>query len=125
MPKLSTAPAVTATTTQTVELDTRTRTKIVTELRHYAQLKAKIDALKVEQDAVKAKLSTLRDSTGETSLTIEGEGTITLVAPTYRKFNPKKFVARGGNLALYEECNEVHPKKSYDKVTLPGEKDEE
>lgn len=120
MPKLQ--QTVTATTTTELKLDARLRTKLITGLREYKALKLQIDALKAKQDEVKARLATLRDSTGQMSLSIEGEGTTTLVAPTYHKFNMKKFTREGGDVNLYNDCNEVHPKKTFEKVTLPGDK---
>lgn len=119
-------PALTATvsTTSEVALSPALRRKLVTKLGEYAKKKAEIAELQVKQDAIKAELGALRDETGEQSVTIKGHGTITCVAGYHKKFNPKKFQALGGDLAIYKLAVEEKPKKAFEKITLPGEKPE-
>ncbi len=117
-------PSLTATTTTTeeVQLDPRLRRKLVTKLQAYAKKTAEIKKLTAEKDKLVSELGALRDESGEVSLRLEGLGTITLVAGTQKKFNPKKFEALGGDLAIYNQAFEEKPKKSYEKITLPGER---
>jgi hypothetical protein len=54
------------------------------------------------------------------SVSLEGYGTVTLVAGEYSKFNPKLFVALGGELSTYKAAVELKPKKAFTKVTVAG-----
>lgn len=120
-------PAVTATvtTTEEVKLEPKLRQKLIRKLAEYARLANQIKALDEAKKTLVGELEDLRSETGEGSLKLEGHGTITLVAPTYKKFNEKKFVSLGGDLKIYQQAVEDHPKKAYTKITLPGSKDDE
>lgn len=118
MPRI--AQTVTVSTTQEITIKPSLRTKLLKELRQYAALKATLDETQGKMDAIKAKVGDLRDDTGEQSVSLEGF-TVTLVAPTRKKFNPKLFVSNGGDLAIYNQSVEEKPTKSYEKITCPGD----
>lgn len=108
---------------QTVEtvIEPRLKLKLQTKLRAYAALVAEKKALKLRMEKAAEELVALRDETGELSISLEDYGSITYVGgQTYKKFNPKKFVLLGGNLAVYTEAVENKPKKSFEKITVPG-----
>jgi len=122
MPKL--AATITATTTQEVEITPKLRTQILNKLHAYAGLRSQIDDLKAKIVELGGEIGDLRDDTGAMSISLEGFK-VTLVAPTYRKLNKKKFVALGGDLKILDQATEEKPKKSYNKITVPGEKEED
>lgn len=115
--------SVTTTTTTTVKLAPKLKQKLLTKFREYADLKTKLDATKVRMDALKVELADLREDTGEVSLELEGFKT-TLISPTRSKFNEKKFIADGGDISIYKGAVEVVPSKSYEKVSVPGQKED-
>lgn len=124
MPKL--AQMATVTTTTEVVLKPQLRKKLQLKLQEYAKLAAEKKALKTRIDKLTKELGDLRNETGEMSVSLEGYGAVTLVAGTYKKFNEKRYVQLGGELALYQQALEDKPKKSYEKVTVPGaESDDE
>lgn len=124
MSKLSTAPSVTATTTHEVKLAPALRKKLLTSLRTYAGLKSQIEVLESALKKQKGLIGALREETGEQSLALEGFK-VTLVANIRKKFNPKKFVQLGGDLALYNEAHEDVPVRAFEKITLPGASEDE
>lgn len=117
MPKLS--PTVTVSTTKEVRLEPKLRRKLLLELRTYQTLKQTLDATQAAMDKHKATIAELRDSTGEMSIEIEGFKT-TMVAPIRKVFDPKEFVANGGDLQIYNNSIKDVPSKPYEKITMPG-----
>lgn len=115
----------TVSSTQEVVLEPKLRKRLQLKLQEYARLSAEKKELKAKIDALTTELGALRDETGEMSVKLEGYGTITLVGGDYQKFNKKLFVKLGGDLQVYEEAREWKPKKSFNKVTIPGDKDDE
>lgn len=122
MPKV--APMATVSTTKEVKLEPKLRRKLLTEFRTYQSLKQTLDATQAAMDKHKAVIAELRDATGEMSLEIEGFKT-TMVAPIRKVFDPKEFVANGGDLQIYNNSMKDVPSKPYEKITLPGTKQEE
>lgn len=116
------------TTTQTtkVELSPKLRQALQTKLTAYRQLAEQKKVIAAKLEKLTEELGELRDQAEEMSVSVEGYGTVTLVAGTYKKFNPKLFVTLGGELALYEQALEEKPKKAFNKITVPGadERDE-
>jgi ABC-type phosphate transport system auxiliary subunit len=114
--------ALTATVTQTTEvvLSPKLRQALQTKLTAYAKLAADKKGLKARMDALTVELDALRDEAEEMSVSLEGYGTVTLVAGEYSKFNPKLFVALGGELSVYKAAVELKPKKAFTKVTVAG-----
>jgi D-lyxose ketol-isomerase len=107
-----------------VVIEPKLRQALQTKLTAYAALQAQVKAIKARMDSLVEEMGTIRDETGEMSVKLDGYGSITLVAGTYKKFNPKRYVQLGGNLAVYNEANEDRPRKAYNKVTVAGaEKD--
>ncbi len=119
-------PTVTTSTTTETTISSSVRRKLLTKLNTYKALKTQLDGIKAQMKTLTDELGEIRDiETGEMSLKLEGVATITLVGGVYKKFNEKKFVAQGGDLAIYKMSIDEKPKRSYNKVTLAGEKDEE
>lgn len=116
--------SVTTTTTTTVKLAPKLKQKLLTKFREYADLKVKLDTTKTRMDALKVEIADLREDTGETSLELEGYKT-TLISPTRSKFNEKKFIADGGDIGIYKGAVEIVTSKSYEKVSVPGQKEDE
>ena len=122
MPKLQ--QTVTTTTTQEVKPSLSVRKKLLTAFKVYAELAQQKKAIKLAMEKQTRILAEVREDLGEESISIDGN-TTTLVAGLYKKFNPKKFVSLGGELALYEQAVEEKPKKAYEKVTVAGVKNED
>jgi hypothetical protein len=118
MPKLT--QDVTTTQTTEVVLSPKLKAALQTKLTTYAKLAAEKKALKLRMDALTEELGALRDEAEEMSVSLEGYGTVTLVAGIYKVFNKKRYVSLGGELALYEQAMEEKPKKAYNKITVPG-----
>lgn len=118
--------ALTTTTTVTkeVKLDARLKRRLLTEFRTYAELKQQADALKAAMDKHKDSIAKLREETGEMSISLEGFKT-SRVQPTRSVLNKKKLVELGCAVAWIEEATETKPTKAYEKVTVPGGRDEE
>lgn len=111
-----------ATTTQTTatELSPKLRQALMTKLTAYRALAAAKKEIAGKLEKLTEELGDLRDQAEEMSVTVEGYGTITLIAGTYKSFNKKRYVALGGELALYEQAMEDKPKKAYNKITVAG-----
>lgn len=109
----------TVTTTQEVRLAPGLRKKLLTKLSTYASLKSQLDAIKHAMKKAGDEIGELHAETGETSVRLDGY-TMTLVAGNRKKFNPKLFVANGGDLAVYNQSIDEVPVKSYLKISVPG-----
>lgn len=115
-------PTVSTTIMKQVKLQPALRLKLSKEFRLYGQLKSQLDAITQAMDKSKAVIASIREQSGEASLSLDGYKT-TLISPIRSKFNPKKFVADGGDLSIYNNAVESVPSKSYEKITLPGQKE--
>jgi uncharacterized protein YukE len=118
MPKLTQTTDLTP--EPTVVIEPKLRQALQTKLTAYAALQAQIKALNARKDALTAELGELRDQAEQLSVSVEGYGSVTYVSSLQKKFNPKKFVQLGGNLAVYNEAVENVPKKPYEKITVVG-----
>lgn len=120
-PRVTAAPTiqVQATTTHTIKLQPTLKRKLLTELRAYAELDQQVKAIKHARDKHKDAVRTLRESTGEGSLTIEGFR-ITDVTGVSSTLDKKKLIAQGVTLAQIEAATVTKPKKAYEKITCPG-----
>jgi hypothetical protein len=121
MPKLTqtTEPTLSVATT----LEPRIKTALQAKLRMYASRLAVKKVIEAELAELTAEMAALRDEAGEMSISLPGYGTTTLVASTYRKFNPRLFVSLGGELEIYNQAVEELPRKAFEKITLPGQKE--
>ncbi len=122
MPKLSTS--VTATTTTVVKLKPTVKRMLLTELKAYQALAAQLATIKHAMDVRKGKIGTLRESTGEDSISLDGFK-VTRVTGTHSTLDKKKLVELGCAMAWIEEATTTKPKKAYEKVTCPGDKEED
>jgi hypothetical protein len=109
----------------TTELSPKLRQALMTKLTAYRQLADQKKAVVAKLEALTEELGLLRDEAEEMSVTLEGYGTITLVAGTYKSFNKKRYVALGGELAIYDQAMEDKPRKAYNKITVAGVEDTE
>ena len=116
------AVSVIATTTTEVSLKPALKTRLLKELRTYAMLRSQMKDLELALDKHKAVIGGIREETGEQKLEIDGFS-VTLVAPIRKKFNPKRFVAEGGDLAIYNNAMDDVTSRSYEKISCPGLKD--
>lgn len=123
MPATKQVAAVTATTTEEIKLEPSVRRKLLIELRTYESLHTQKKALELAMDKIKSKVSAIRNETGAQSLELEGFR-VTLVAPTRKKFNAKAFVKLGGDIDIYNQANEETLVTPYEKISLPGTKEE-
>lgn len=114
---------VTTTTTQEVKLKPQVKRKLLTELRAYAQLKSERDALDHAMKGHKASIEELMETTGESSLSVEGFKT-TLVAPVKRTLDRKRLRMAGVTEAQLDAGTIETPTKPYIKVTVPGSKED-
>lgn len=105
-------------TTLAPKVQTTLRQKLLDYQRNHARIKA-LEAL---QDVLKAAVAEIREATGEMSMAIDGF-TVTLVAPTHSKLNVKRLIALGCAPAWLVEATDITPTASYEKITLPGQKD--
>jgi len=121
MPTLDTT--VTVSTTKDIKLKPTLRMKLLKALRTYGELRSQRKVIELAMDKHKAVISDLRDETGEQSLSLEGY-TTTLVAPIRKKFNARKFVSLGGDIAIYNQAMDDVPSRAYEKITVPGSKDD-
>lgn len=115
---------VVTTTTAEVEISPALRRKLLAKLDTYADLARQRKALKVEMAKMTGEIGAIRESTGETSIDVNGFK-ITKVSGTQKKLNKKKLVELGCALAWIEEATEEKPKRAYEKITCPGDEDEE
>lgn len=122
MPKMQ--QTVQATTTHDITIAPSVAAKLRRSLKTYQSVKEQIKALEAQADKQKEIIDALRDETGETSIKLDGF-TITMVAGTRRVFNPKAYVAAGGDMAIYNDSFDVRPNKPYTKISLPNESDKE
>lgn len=111
---------VTTTQTTVVELSPKLRQALQVKLTAYRQLADQKKAVVAKLEKLTEELGVLRDEAEEMSVSLEGFGTVTLVAGTYKAFNKKKYVALGGELALYDQAMEDKPRKAYNKITVAG-----
>ena len=114
--------AVSATTTTEITLKPALKTRLLKELRTYAMLRSQMTDLELALDKHKAAIGGIREETGEQKLEIDGFS-VTLVAPIRKKFNPKRFVAEGGDLAIYNNAMDDVTSRPYEKISCPGSKD--
>lgn len=117
MPKLS--QTATTTVTTEIQLTLKQRQALMVKFQAYAAQKKILDATQTKMDALKAEIQKLREETGELSLELNGFQS-TLVAPTRRKFDERKFVKAGGDLKIYNAAMKDVPVKSYEKISVPN-----
>jgi hypothetical protein len=121
MPSL--AQTVTTTTTTQVKIAPAIKRKLMTELRAYADLKTKRDALDAAMKKSRSKVEDCLGDIGESSLTVDGFRT-TLVAPVRTTLSEEKLIAQGVTVDQIAAAKVQTPTKAYVKITCPGEKDE-
>lgn len=118
MPIVSTT--VEASTTEEVTLKPYVAKKLLTELKAYQEIVEQIKALEAAKDTHKATIGKIRESTGHTSIAIEGYK-VTEVRGVSSKLDQKKLIAQGVTMAMIEAATVTSPKKPYEKISCPGE----
>lgn len=108
----------TVTETRTVTIKPKTLLKLRTELKEYAGLKKKLDAIQSQIDNKKASIGELRESTGEDKLSIDGFS-LALVQPVRKVLNHEKLIAAGCAVAWIEAATENRPTTPYERITCP------
>lgn len=118
------ATKATVTTTEQIKLAPALAKKLLVKFKAYQELKAQAEAIDAAMKAHKSEIRKLRESVGVAGLALEGF-TTTNVAPVRQVLNHKKLVELGCALAWIEEATESKPSRPYEKITVPGGKDEE
>lgn len=122
MPRLS--QTVTVSTTKQITIKPQLRTKLLKQLRAYAEVRAQEKEFKKERERITGVIRELREATGEGSLQLEGF-TTTDVGGETSKLSVDKLLALGVSKAWIEEATTRKPKKRYEKITLPGESEDD
>lgn len=120
MAKLS----ATTTVTQTLEVKLKPSTKqlLLNELKAYQQTHTEAKRLKELADAHLANIRSIREDTGEEVLSLEGY-TVRNVPGTVSYLDKQLFVELGGSLEQLANATRSKPKKAYERVVCPGEKE--
>lgn len=121
MSKLTTTVISRVSTTKNIELKTTTRNDLLLELRAYAELKREQTAIQKAMDGHRDSIGKLREETGEQSISLNGF-IVTEIRGTITTLDKKKLIAQGVTVAQIEAATITRPKRSYEKITLPGEK---
>jgi hypothetical protein len=121
MSKLTTTVISRVSTTKNIELKTTTRNDLLLELRAYAELKREQTAIQKAMDGHRDNIGKLREETGEQSISLNGF-IVTEIRGTITTLDKKKLIAQGVTVAQIEAATITRPKRSYEKITLPGEK---
>lgn len=113
---------VTGTTKTDVTMKADLQTKIITDMKEYAQLEAEIKVLEEAKDEVKARIRARREETGSASLEFDGGWKTTDVTGQTTSVDLDKMVEdKVITQAERERYTIVKPKKSYEKITIPAE----
>lgn len=114
---------LTLTTNQTTEvaLKPALKSKLLRELKVYAQLRTDLKAIEAALDKHKGVIGGLREEAGVQSLSIEGFK-VTSVTNLRSSLDKQKLLAMGVTTEMLEEATVTKPGKPYEKVTCPGEK---
>jgi hypothetical protein len=112
---------ITATTQTEVKLSPAVKRRLMMKLSSYAELAVQRKAIKASMKKIEAEVGTIRETTGETSIAVDGFK-ITKVGGTTKSLDKKKLVELGCALAWIEEATTEKPKRAYEKITCPGDK---
>ena len=114
------------TTTQTTELKLRPamKTKLLRELRAYAELKAQQRVLEAAMDKHKATIRGLREEVGVETLKLDGF-TSTNVTNIRSSLDKMKLLEMGVTTDMLEEATVSKPGRPYEKISCPGDKSRE
>jgi hypothetical protein len=104
----------------TVELSPRLLAQVRTKMVRYRDLSAEINERKTEQKDIKTFVEDAFIENGEGDALLNGADVngipVKMVIGKRKVFNRKKFIARGGNIALYDECMEEHDNNPYIRI---------
>jgi DNA-directed RNA polymerase subunit L len=114
-------PTITVSTTEQVKISPKLLKQLRTELATFSSLKTDLKLIEARMDVSKAAIETIREETDQQTIQVDGYS-ITLVAPIRKKFNPKRFVALGGDLSIYNQAVEDVTSRPYTKISVPGAK---
>ncbi len=117
-------PVVSTTVETEVVLAPAVKKRLLTELKAYEMITDQIKTLEHAKDKHKANIGAIRAETDRESISVNGYK-ITLVANARKKFNEKKFITLGGDLALYNMAHDNVLSKPFEKITCPGVDDGE
>jgi hypothetical protein len=113
--------SVKTTVTKTVKLLPSVRRQLLVELAAAQKDKIAMNAAEYRYNQRKAKIRSIREKTGESSLEIDGY-TVSDVTGTITQWDEKKMLAHGLSMAEIESFKVVKPKKPYEKITFPSDK---
>lgn len=107
--------------TQEVSLKPALKSKLLRELKVYAQLRVDLKAIEAALDKHKGVIGGLREEADVESLSIEGFK-VSQVTSVRKKFYLERLLAMGVTLEMWNDCHDPVPGKPYTKITIPGEK---
>jgi hypothetical protein len=128
MPKLTTTTDVTVTVAP--KLTPALKTKILKKLRIFEEHARNIKIATQAQDKLRAEVldfiieGEMFDALMDEGIKVD-EFPLKYVSPEKNTFDKDLFVQLGGNLKTFNDAHRKKPTKSYFKITVPGEKDEE
>jgi len=99
-------------------LDPKLEQQLRVKFQAYQKAYLTAEKANAEVEKLKAELGALRDNESVEKLGVDGFS-VTLRCDTYEAFDEKKFIAAGGDLAIYQQALVRKPKKAYEKIQLP------
>lgn len=118
-------PAATVTTTNktNVCISGIQKARLLNKLKSRAELQQQLAVLEHAMKRNTDEIEEIRADIGEKSFELDGYR-VTRIEGTYKRFDPKVYLAAGGDLRVYEAALVEKPKKPFTKITMPGQRDE-
>jgi len=114
--------SVMATTTTELVLKPAIKSKLLRELRIYADAKVALKEAEAKVEKHKGVIAVIREEIGEQTIAVDGYS-ITLVAGVKSTLKVEKLIALGVSTAMIEAATIISPIKSYTKITMPKDSD--
>ena len=121
---MSLTATTTVTTTEHVALTAAQKVRLRRALKTYAELKAQIKALEMAAEKEKAAVRTIREDAGVESLTFEGFKA-TNVTSTRTSLDKMKLLEMGVTTSMLDEATVSKPGRPYERISIPGDKEDQ
>ena len=112
----------TATTTTEVKLAPKVKQKLLTKFKAYQELREQQKAIKAEMKKLAGEIGSVRSEAGVTTIELDGFKD-TEVRGYTKKLDHEKLVELGCALAWIKEATTESPKRPYEKITCPGDRE--